>query len=172
MSNEERVSWVALIVNIVVGGLYFGRIFAMPADANLFGPRTAAFAAGLVTLAVVVAIATQVALQIVQKLAQGGSNLAARDERDDLIELKATRNGFYMLGFALICALAQVAITEWTPLSWRAGPWRAEQVDTVLELILTGPMQTMQLANLVLLAMTLGAITVNASRVCYYRRDG
>lgn len=167
MSNEERVSWVALIVNVIIGTLYFSAILRAPADADLFGAGTAVFAAGLVMLAIVVGIGTQVVLQVVQSTSGGGKDAAKRDERDALIELKATRNAHFLLGFLVICVLVQIALIEWAQRYWRRP---AAEVDTVLELLATGPLQPMHVAQLLLAALTLGAIMLNASRVFYYRR--
>lgn len=168
MSEQERISWISLIVNVVIGALYFSRVFALPADADLFGPRTGLLAAGLIGTAIAIAIISEVLMRIVEHGSGATSNKAERDERDVLIELKANRNGHYVLGFAVIAVLVQVALLEWAQRRGRPLP----EPDTVLELLATGPLQTMHVAQLLLLALTLGAITVNASRVCYYRRDG
>jgi hypothetical protein len=71
-----------------------------------------------------------------------------------------------VLGCALILVLAQIALLEWGRRHWRS-PARA---DTVLELLGTGPLQAMHVAQLLLLALTLSAIALHASRIFYYRR--
>lgn len=165
MSNEERISWVALIVNLVIGGWYFSRILALPADADLFGPRTAVFAASLVMVAIIVSILCEVLLRVVQKQTGGGGDAATRDERDALISLRATRNAHGVLGFALVAVLVQIALVEW------AQRYRGRRdPGTVLELLATGPLEAMHVAQLLLAALTFAAIMLNASRVFYYRR--
>lgn len=166
MSERERISWVGLVVNLVVTTWYFQRILRLPADADLFGPRTAAFAASLVTVAIVVAIGCQVALRLVDQRTGGGKDASPTDERDVLIDLRSTRNAHFVLGFLLIIALAQVALVELAQRSGRAMP----AADSVLELLATGPLQAMHLAQLVLAALALAAITQNASRIFFYRR--
>lgn len=166
MSNEERISWVALLVNLIVGSWYFSRILQLPANADLFGPRILAFTVKLVMFAVLASIACEILLRIVQKSTGGGSDAAARDERDTLISLKATRNAHGVLGFAVVVVLVQVALTEWGRRYW-AGRGEAE---TILELMGRGPLQAMHVAQLLLLALTLSAITLNVSRIVYYRR--
>jgi hypothetical protein len=166
MSDQERISWVALIVNVVIGGWYFSRILAAPADANLFGPGMAMFAISLVTIAIIVGILCEVMLRIVQKQTGGGGDAAAHDERDTQIGLKATRNAHGVLAASVIVVLAQIALLEWV----RRFPGRRGPPDTVLELLGTGPLQGPHVAQLLLAALTLTAIALNASRIFYYRR--
>lgn len=166
MSNEERISWVGLLVNLIIAWWYFSRILLLPADADLFGPRIFAFAVKLVMLAVLISIACEVLLRVVQKRTGGGGDAAARDERDALIALKATRNAHGVLGFAVVVVLVQVALSEWVHRYWGG---RGES-DTILELMGRGPLQAMHVAQLLLLALTLSAITLNVSRIIYYRR--
>jgi hypothetical protein len=168
MSEQERISWVALIVNVVIGAWYFGRVLAAPAEADLFGPQIAKLAIGLVITAVLVGIACEVLLRIVQQRTGGGSDAAVQDERDALIDLKATRNAHGVLGVAVVVVLVQIALLEWGARS-RYWSWRYEP-ETVLGLLGTGPLQSMHVAQLLLAALGLAAITLNASRVFYYRR--
>ncbi len=166
MSERERVSWVELTVNSIIAIFYFSRVFALPADADLFGPRTAAFAVSLIVTAVIVSIACQIVLRIIQKATGGGEDAAQQDERDALISLRATRNAHYVLGAGVVVALVQVALIEWaTRYRGRHG-----DPDTVLELLATGPLEAMHVVQLLLLALALAAFTFNASRVFYYRR--
>lgn len=166
MSHEERVSWVALLVNLVVGGWYFSHVFALPADADMLGPGTFGFVVSLVVIAIILSIACEIALRIVQRASGEQDGAAPRDERDALISLKATRNAHGVLGIAVVSVLVQITLIEWAARhrSSRGTP------ETVLELLGTGPLQAMHVAQLLLLALTLAAITLNASRVFYYRR--
>jgi hypothetical protein len=168
MSEQERVSWVSLVVSLVIGYWYFERVLGLPASADVFGPRTAAFATKLIMLAVFIAIASEVVLRIVQKHTRAGegTDATAHDERDEIINLKASRNAYGVLSASVIVVLVQVALIEWA----QRFRGRISDPDTVLELILTGPLQPMHIAQLLLLALTLGGITVYASRIFYYRR--
>lgn len=166
MSDHERISWVNLLVNLVVPAWYFQRILSLPADADLFGPRMVPFVVSLVTAAILVSVACEILLRIVQKQQGEGAGSARRDERDDLINLKAARNAHGVLGAALIVVLVQIALLEWSVRHWR----RPADADSVLELLATGPLQAMHVAQLLLAALALGAITLNASRIFYYRR--
>lgn len=167
MSQQERVSWIALIVNALIGYWYFERVFSLPAGADLFGPRMAAFAVQLIILSIVITIACEVALRVAQKAAgSGGVDKSKIDERDRLILLKAQRNAHGVLSMAIIVVLFQMAVLEW------AHRFRNYNPDprTVFELLATGPLAPMHVAQLLLLALTLSAITVYASRVFFYRR--
>jgi hypothetical protein len=168
MSEQERVSWVSLVVNLVIGYWYFGRVFSLPASADLFGPGMGFFAIKLVTFAIIFGIVSEVVLRAVQRRTRlgEGADATTRDERDDLINLKATRNAHGVLVAAIIVVLAQIAMLGWgiSYLPPRPAP------DTMLELMARGPLAPMHLAQLLLLALTLAAITVYASRIVYYRR--
>lgn len=166
MSHEERVSWVALLVNLVLGFWYFSVVLALPADADLFGANTGAVVVTLIVAAIVLTICCEVALRVVQQARGEKTDAASRDERDALIGLRATRNAHGVLGFSVVIVLVQIALIEWAArYRSRRGP-----PETVLELLGTGPLQSMHVAQMLLLALTLAAITLNASRVFYYRR--
>jgi hypothetical protein len=166
MSERERISWIALIVNLVIGFWYFSRILGAPADADLFGPRNAVFAVKVVMLAVLVSIACEILLRIVQRSTGGGDDGKVVDERDQLISLKATRNAHGVLAVAVIVVLVQIALIEW------AARFRHRRgaPETVLELLGTGPLEAMHVAQMLLAALGLAAIALHVSRIFYYRR--
>jgi hypothetical protein len=167
MSKQERVSWVSLIVNVLIGYWYFQVVLQLPPGADLFGPRMAAFAIQLIVLSVVISVACEVALQMAQKHA-GGSDKDKNsvDERDTLINLKASRNAYAVLSFAIAVLLARVALFEWVQRSGRHRP----DPQSMFELLTLGRLAPMHIAQLMLLALTLAAITMYASRVFHYRR--
>ena len=167
MSQQERISWISLIVNLLIGYWYFERVFSLPADANLFGARMAAFAVQLIILSIFIGIACEIALRMVQRGASDGdADKNKVDERDMLIGLKASRNAYGVLAVAVVVVLAQIAIIEMAPRWWHRMP----VPDNVLERIAIGPIAPMHIAQLLLLALTLAAITVYISRIFYYRR--
>lgn len=170
MSRQERVSWISLIVNLLIGYWYFERVLSLPADADLLGPRMAAFAVQLIILSIFIGIACEIALRMVQKGADSDPDKSRIDERDVQINLKASRNAYGVLSTAIFLVLVLVALIEWAqryPWAWfqnRPNP------QTVLGLMGTGPLAAMHVAQLLLLALTIGAITVYVSRIFYYRR--
>jgi hypothetical protein len=166
MSQQERVSWIALIVNAVIGYWYFERVFSLPAGADLFGPGMAAFAVQLIVLSIVITVACEVALRIVQKGADGAPDKNRIDERDTLIHLRSGRNAYGVLTICVIIVLLRVAVVEWLQRSGRPGP----DPHTMLELLLAGPLAPMHVAQWLLMALALGATSAYASRIFYYRR--
>ena len=176
MSEQERVSWVSLVINLVIGWLYFSHVFSLPASTDLFGPSIANFAMdkmvlNLIILALFVGIATEVLLKYYQKRARDARpDATALDERDVLINLKSMRNGFYVLVGCVVVLLVQVTLIERTAreLSRRGRSMSAAQ--TVWEQVLSGPLSAPVLAHLLLLALTLAGIAVYVSRIVQYRR--
>jgi hypothetical protein len=166
MSQQERVSWVALVVNTVIGYWYFERVFSLPADADLFGPGMAAFAVRLFVLLIVITIACEVALRVVSKSVGSDADKNTIDERDRLIDLKAVRNAYGVLSMGIVIVVVQVVQIEWAQRYRHLRP----DPQTMLELIGTGPLGASHVVQLLLLALTLAAITVYASRIFHYRR--
>jgi hypothetical protein len=167
MSKQERLSWVSLVVNVLIGYWYFQAVLRMPPGADLFGPRMAAFAIQLIVLSVVISVACEVALQVAQKRAGGSAaDKNSVDERDTLINLKASRNAYAVLSTAIAVLLARVALVEWVQRSGRHGP----DPHSMFELLAVGRLAPMHIAQLLLLALTVSAITVYASRLFFYRR--
>lgn len=166
MSERERISWVGLIVNLIIASWYFQRILSLPADADLFGPRTARFAITLMLISIVITTACEVMLRIVQKSTGGGSDAASHDERDALIDLNSTRTAHAVLVGALLVTLVQIALTELVQRrrSWIPAP------DNILELLATGPLAAMHVVQLLLAALALASIARNATRIFHYRR--
>jgi hypothetical protein len=166
MSQQERVSWVSLVVNVLIGYWYFETVLSLPPGADLFGPRMAGFAIQLVILSIIISVACEIALRMLQKQSGGDDAEGRVDERDRLINLKASRNGHGVLSLAIIIVVSQIAVLEWVR---RLGRHRFDP-QSMLDVLVTGPLAPMHIVQLLLLALTLGAITVYASRIFYYRR--
>ena len=167
MSKQERVSWVSLVVNVLIGYWYFSAVLRLPPGADLFGPRMAAFAVQLIILSIVISIACEVALQVAQKHTGGSdADKSSVDERDRLINLTASRNAYVVLSVAIIVLLVRVALVEWVQ---RSGRHQADP-RSMLEMLSIGALAPMHIAQLLLLALTLAGITMYASRVFHYRR--
>lgn len=171
MSKQERVSWGSLLIHLVIGYWYFSHVLRLPADADLFGPGMWAFATGLIVTAIVLAVAGEIALDLVQRHAGGGADATQADERDSLIDLKSCRNAYTVLCLAVVAVIVQIVLLEARP-RWSAAPGGGAMPmpDTVFERIFTGPHSAPLLAQLLLLALTVAGLTVYASRIFYYRR--
>ena len=166
MSKQERVSWLSLSVSLVVAWLYFSHVLQLPPDAGL--RLHSGYIVGLIVLSITLTIAGEIAFRVVMATAgREVDDSSAKDERDELIGLKATRNGHTVLSFAIIAVLAQVALIEWfAPHVGRTG----RVAETLGEAIVRGPLTPAILWQLLLAAMTLASIAIYASRIVYYRR--
>jgi hypothetical protein len=166
MTKQEGISWISLLVGLTIGWYYFSRVLALPADADLFSPGMGRFALRLVLFSVFASVASEIALKVIQRRARA-LDATAVDERDQLIDLKACRNAYIVLVSGVSAVLFQVAMLEWFQ---RPGGSR-NPPDTVLEVIGTGPLAPMHIAQLLLLALLLASLVVSATRIAYYRRD-
>jgi len=88
------------------------------------------------------------------------------DERDRLITLKASRNAYGVLTAGTMLLLLRIAVVEWVQRSGRHVP----DPQSMFELLSAGPLAPMHIAQLLLLALTLAATTMYASRIFFYRR--
>lgn len=163
MSDLERASWATLLVNVVVGVLCFGNILSMPAGADLMDPRATGVSGWFITAMLIM---SAVLLRFVQKRTGGGADKAASDERDVQIRLRASRNAYVMLGAAVTVLLVHIVLRE---SAWGRS---ADGVEprTVLQVLAGGPLQAIHVGLLLLMALWLAAVTLNASRVFFYRR--
>jgi uncharacterized membrane protein len=168
MSQQERISWVALVINVVVSGLYFYGVFRMPGDSALLGPGMAIFIGPLILFAIVVAIVCEIVLRLVQK--RGGddpSRVEQLDERDRLISLRAGHNAYAVLVIGIAVVIGHIAATQWMSALWHASnaPTR-----TVLLRLAVGPLNGPLIAQLLLLALTLASWCKYGTRIVSYRR--
>jgi hypothetical protein len=168
MSQPEKASWVALVVNVLIGCCYFGVVSNMPGDSHLLGPGMALFIVPLIVLAILAALVSELVLRAIQRDAGGDPARRERlDERDRIINLRAGRNAYVVLVVAIAAVLGQIAMTGWEQ-SWG---WPAAQVaDTVLERMVRGPLTGPVIAQLLLLALTLAGVCKYLTRIVSYRR--
>jgi hypothetical protein len=169
MSQQERVSWVSLIVTSVISVWYFAIVLGQPADTPLFGLGMAVFAFILIVTAILTAIASGLALRWVQKRGGGDPKRRERlDERDRLINLRAARNAYVVLAFAIGSVLALIGSVQiLRALPMPAGPTLH---DTVLVRMAIGPLTAPLLAQWLLLALTLADVCKYVTRIVSYRR--
>jgi hypothetical protein len=91
MPFREKTAWISLVTMLAVFGAFFGSV------ATGRVPH-----AGMVTfhyaiLSVAAVIALQLGLGVVARVLAGADAASPKDERERLIELKATRIAFYVL---------------------------------------------------------------------------
>ena len=109
MSFREKSAWISLVLILLVFAPYFwfvGRSFAGAGHVHV-GTQF-----GLITLFVILEIVVHVAIGI----RSPRDARAPRDEREDLIDLKATRTAFYVLfaGALISIFTLHVPISAWT----------------------------------------------------------
>lgn len=99
MSNREKAAWVSLITTTVIWGYYF---FRLGYRLNEGTARVEPFI-GLFTLCVIVSIIASIVISIA--FAVMGQKLDdPADERDQLIELKATKAAYALLSCGALFA--------------------------------------------------------------------
>jgi hypothetical protein len=169
MSQQERVSWVSLVVIVSISFWYFARVFALPGDSHLLGPGMAVFALNLIITAIFAGIASELLLRWIQRRSGGDPKRRERiDERDRLINLRAGRNAYVVLEFAIGIVLALIlAIQMLRAMPMPAGPALR---DTVLVRMAIGPLNAPLLAQWLLLALTLADVCKYVTRIVSYRR--
>ena len=97
MSFKEKSIWISLVSTIIIFGYYFLRIFQMANNEKVAHREIAVFFISIIILIVVVEI-------ILHILLAGFHRPEAEDERDQLIELRATRNAYYLLVAGVVTA--------------------------------------------------------------------
>jgi hypothetical protein len=98
MSYREKSAWISLLSMSVIYGIYFWRVIQA-------GPQTGHFHFGNLLGTIIALVIVQVVLTVAVAIAAPKEAQAPRDEREKLIELKATRVAYSGLatGIALAC---------------------------------------------------------------------
>jgi hypothetical protein len=98
MSFREKTAWISVILLVALFGPYFGQVaLAMAGKAHVHGGTQFALIAVFVTLEIVLRLAIS---------AQSPRDARApRDEREDLIDMRATRTAFYILLGGVLAAI-------------------------------------------------------------------
>ncbi len=145
LSYQEKSILGALLATVVVYGYYFAR--ALRDVQPDFGGRSIS----RLVFTVVAIVVIQVVYQIVLALESG---VEPKDERDILIELKAYRNGYFLLAtgafMVIACVIAGALVRD-------AAPTR----------IIVTPFLVV---NLMLLFMVLAELAKLTTQLFYYRK--
>jgi len=168
MSQQERASWVSLVVNAFIGVWYFSVVFRAPGDSPLLGPVMGVFLMRLILAAIFAALLGELVLRWIQ--IRAGGDPARReqlDERDRLINLHAGRNAYVVLAVAIAAIISLIAMTAWSQ-SW-GWPVRSAP-DTVMLRMIRGPLTGPLIVQLLLLALTLAGLCRYVTRIVSYRR--
>jgi hypothetical protein len=98
MPFREKSAWISMLSMLGIYGFYFGTLVQ-----TTVAPQSANLAFGLVQT-IVVLIVAQVALHIAVAIHKPTEAQLPRDEREKLIDLKATRIAFYGLASGVVVA--------------------------------------------------------------------
>lgn len=105
MSFQEKSLWLMFVSLVGVFGYYFLTI--LPTDAVNVMPHQVVLFVLMVVVLVIMQIAGNIVIAIVDRHPD-----AETDERDNLIELKGTRNGAYVLATGVFFALCAALVTR------------------------------------------------------------
>ena len=165
MSKQERVSWISLFINLVVGWWYFSEVLAIPAEVDFHSRSMGALVTTVIMLTIVLTIAAEMVLRLV---AGTPADKVAQDERDVLISAKAYRNAYGLLssGVILVVVVIVWAQTRTAIHLSQQNDWYADP----LRYLLVNIGNTSFIAHPLLLANLVAICVVYASRIFYYRR--
>ncbi len=114
MSFQERRAIAALVSNVLTCIIYFGDVFRRFLDRGPEAGSEFAFWGAAILLFIPVAVFFNVVVTIVftiiNTITQGEQEPAITDERDQMVELKATRNFFFVFMGGFILAMGALAV--------------------------------------------------------------
>ncbi|MPY86745.1 MAG: hypothetical protein GEU99_02365 [Luteitalea sp.] len=148
MPFEEKSAWAVVASTVLVWGAYFSAAVALPAPPDVKPFPLFFFFIGAVVAQVVILVVAHIAFAI--RAAPGPT-----DERDRLIELKADRNGDWVLSVGTMC-VALVLIWGGTFNALPFPPWSMPAPYVF--------------GNLLVLLFVLAEIVKRLLQIAYYRR--
>ncbi len=168
MSKQEKASWSLLITNLIIGVWYFSKVLSLGPDLAAQMGTMVGLYVKLITVAITVAIAGEI---VMYAISDESPDKVAQDERDQLIRLKAQRNGHYVLVAVVIALLMALLMSIGFTHSAASGVTSSVMapLQPVRE-FLQWAGQAIFMANLLFLALMLSEVAVQGSRVFYYRR--
>jgi hypothetical protein len=137
MSFREKSAWISFVTILVVFGAYFWNIVRITAH-RIDNHTGFVISIGLISAFVLL----EIALHVIAVMQSPKEAQAPRDEREQLIQLKATNVAFWVL---MACALACVGMLHVTRNAW-------------------------QITQHVLLAVVVAALVKSGVQIMYFRR--
>lgn len=109
MSYNERNSVVSFISNLLIFGVYVVKIVEMYQSGEVHSAAVFSLWATIIVLGIIVTIAatiiSTILFNIVSIIRTNREEPALADERDKLIELKGTRNAYYVLSIGILASM-------------------------------------------------------------------
>jgi hypothetical protein len=109
MSFREKSAWISLVSYLGVYGYYFWRLYAAATAGQTDSFHYGSLLLGLIILLVIIQVVLTVLVAVYAALTNPGEVKAPRDERDKLIDLKATRIGFAFIMIGALTACVAIA---------------------------------------------------------------
>ncbi len=113
MAVRERTAWISFVTMAVAFGAYFLLVFG---PARVGGTGQVGLLAMCVAAVVVLQIALHIAAAVASALAGDREPAGPADERERLIDLRATRIGFYAMTTAALLAIFTIHLGAGTVL--------------------------------------------------------
>jgi hypothetical protein len=114
MSFQERRALVSLVSSIVISAAYSAYMIQRYPEAGAYSPEVFRFWGSyfliLIPVSIVAKIVIYIAFYIVNAIATREVEDSITDERDKLIELKATRNSLYVFGLGFLLAMGSLVL--------------------------------------------------------------
>ena len=148
LSFQEKSILGSLVITLGLFGYYFFKVF----EVFMYGTSETSLSLPFILIGVVAAVvAVEIVYHILIALA---SKPETEDERDKLIEAKATRISYFVLAAGCLTAVGHSMISVFAE-------------DSALDRTIQNPIMT---ANLIILAFILAEVVGFAMQLYYYRR--
>jgi uncharacterized membrane protein len=114
MSYQERRAVVGILGTVLISGGYLAYMLPRQPIADAYSPEIfrfwGTFFLILIGVSIIVRILITIVFSILNAIATRERDTGLTDERDKLIELKASRNGFYMFVAGFVLAMIAVVM--------------------------------------------------------------
>ena len=101
-SFEEKSIWISLLTISLIFGYYFVRIVQMVSQDDINVAQSIVLIISVIVMVIIVEVVFHIIIALKDRP-------EALDERDRMIELKATRNAYFVLVFGIFLPMAGIA---------------------------------------------------------------
>ena len=101
-SFHEKSIWISLITISLIFGYYFVRVFMMASQDEINVVENIVLLISVIVMVIIVEVVFHIIIALKDRP-------EALDERDRMIELKATRNAYFVLVFGIFLPMAGIA---------------------------------------------------------------
>ena len=101
-SFQEKSIWISLVTISLIFGYYFVRVFQIAFQDEINVIKNTVLLISVIVMVIIVEVVFHIILAL-------RTRPEAKDERDRLIELKATRNAYFLLVFGIFLSIGSIA---------------------------------------------------------------